>query len=313
MRVSRHFTSDTAPLVLQLVVPMAPSDAGVNQTIKALAVLADEVCRPKLARLTCSQPQNMEFIPITTKSGALPPGKRHAPDRMVEMVRTCGDHVIDLNIEGWDNVVCNGQRDRRLHYSCNGTHDMSDVVDQMSHIVKLVVRFDDLVGESFLGWRTFILRACRIAVAAGPVRCGSIDIIESRWFSFGDSFIRSRQRHSFLRSTHWSKWVASARRGESKVPWPSPAALVSAEAIGRCGGFRLFSDEMTRAACVKRSGVDQPVLDELPDGSAVVWLAHNFEQAVPQSDDWDWIDIDDWTVERSAAMYLRLQEMGLAL
>ena len=313
MKLAKYLTSDESPLVLQIVVPVAPDNQIVNRSVKALSLLADQVCLPKNAWLTYSNLVDDEVVAVTKKVGALPPGTRRSPDRMKQMLENCGDDCFSVECYGWEHVIHDGKRRERMHYSCNGNHDRDVVVRAMSYAVMLVVRFEDLVTELHAGWRDFALRACRAVVANGPIRSGIIDIIETKKCAFGDPFLGHRRDHNFLRSTLWSRWVASARRGESKVPWPSPAAVVAAEAIRRCGGLDAFSREMWLAARDREFDPEGPVVDPLPDGSAIVWLAPDFHKQLPRNDDQEWMELDCEVAERTASMYRRLQEMGLAL
>ncbi len=127
MKLAKYLTSDESPLVLQIVVPVAPDVESLYRSVKALALLADQVCQPTLAVLYGSRPGAAQSAPVTMRSGALPAGMRRSTDRMKLMVDACGDDAVDVAAHGWDNVVLNGSRAERMHYSCMADADVTIV------------------------------------------------------------------------------------------------------------------------------------------------------------------------------------------
>jgi len=102
MKLAKYLTSDESPLVLQIVVPVAPDERVVNRCTKALALLADQVCLPKNAWLYYSNHVNDELVDVIKKAGALPPGTRRSPDRMKRMLENCDDDCFTVACYGWE-------------------------------------------------------------------------------------------------------------------------------------------------------------------------------------------------------------------
>jgi hypothetical protein len=311
MQLAGSATSDSTPCVLQIVLRTAPSAAAVRRVLVALATVADRASTPKLVQASWSDLSAGKSI--VRKAGSLPAALRRSPDRVAALTADCGDATGDWRIAGWDNVRREAGTVARSHFRCDAMAEHGPLVDAMSHVVELTIRFEHLVKASPHGWRRF----CRDAVAAacedGCGGTGVIDILSATPTAFGDAHLGFGQPQSYLRAVLWSRWVASAAAGEDLVPWPGQAVVLSDGAVRKAGGLHRLAKAVAGAIVHERDrGLGVPV-EAISSGGAIVWLAPEFHEALPEEEVDPDLDIWPDTRVNAANIYRALQVLGVAL
>ncbi len=311
MLLAKSICDDENPYVLQIVLPTLLTQRAVNQSICSLSLLADQAYPAKIAQASWWDPIADERH--KRRSSSLEPSLKKSPNRMAALTAECGDHTKDLKVEGWDWIHLGDQKRARRHFLCSGLGDSLSLADEMSYIVELVIRFENVVQEFHRGWRIFAKNAVHAVAARGGYRCGVIDILPTRKGYFGDAFIENRVPQSYLRAMLWSRWVAAATRGEDMVPWPGQAVVLSESAVHRAGGIVKLTKLLDESVVTIPSARSVPTSELIEDGGAIVWLAPHFEQSLPKRDPDTDLNIDWTTGPYAAALYSTLQRLGVAL
>lgn len=311
MQFSSLVTSDESPYTLQVAIPTAKTDSAVTRSIQSLAVLADRASQGNdLQAQWWDQHRHKRTI---NKVRMLAPDQRQSPDRVQLLTDHVNDDAFDFRIESWDWKQLEERRIQRSHFVASGIADHSILADHISYIAFVAVRFENVVREQMSGWKTFSRAAVSAVAQTGAIRCGSIDIIPSYPFMFGDAFVQDRPAQSLLRATLWSRWVNAAAAGDDAVPWPSHGMILSAAAIAKAGGEARLAEDISAAAGPPDLRNPLPHFEMLPCGNAIVWPSPKFEWSLPRRDPDDQLNMDALDGPRTAAIYRVLERAGIAL
>jgi hypothetical protein len=277
----------------------------------ALATAADRASTPKLVQASWSDLNAGKSI--VRKIGSLPAEHRRSPDRVASLTADCGDATGDWRIAGWDNVRQESGTTFRSHFRCDAMAAHGPLVDAMSHVVELAIRFEHLVKTSPHDWRRFCREAIAAACDDGCGGTGVIDILSATPAAIGDAHLCFGQPQSYLRAVLWSRWVASAAVGEDLVPWPGQAVVLSGGAVRKVGGFSRLAKAVAGAIVHARDRTLDAPVEAVGSGGAIVWLAPEFHEALPGEEAGPGLDIWPDTRENAAHIYRALQSLGLAL
>jgi len=176
----------------------------------------------------------------------------------------------------------------------------------------LSIRFPFLVADDATAWRVFSRKVIDIVTENGGHGCGIVEVAHGRKWNYGTALVGLTCPQTFDQAVAWNKWCLSVKTGIDKVPWATPGAVLSLAAVEAVGGLDALKSELKETFDYPFTKRDEPLVEAVSGGGAIVWLAPEFQNNLPAVDGDDQVDMSI-AADRGAQLHLALQRLGLAL